>query len=1330
MRNIVLILLLLAEIKSFAQWVPVIENSQQPILDIIGTPKNNLLISNLNDNSALEKKYLKYSDDGGANWKVLPAIKYSLQNLPIGILGRQGQNIYAFSTIGILKSIDEGDSWTLKPISTNNSYFRKFSSSNKLAVFSNSDSNGNLIISEDNGETWKMVNLPTSYITGIALKSDTIFVSSQYKVLKGLKVNGVWNWQDVKIIGSGYSTDYSGIEVFPNSKTMVVSSKTNGAFFTSKDNGNSWSTTYGLINAQKLNETSTEHVYTFGKYLFLVTPKHSGKIFVSEDKGVTWRDFSAGLPKPYVTYTRIFEVPISKLYLVNDILFVTIGNSLWKRPMNEFFEDYLETPTFLKADTTNRNTHIISWLDNSEHEQGVIVEKSVDNINNFKEIGKSSANATSFTDYNQEGGKTYYYRLTTFNQTKKSRTSEVLQFKREPNYCKVEKKLVYSLGIQSPVFVSSTKGFAFCGDSDTRFLITTNDGGESWKRLNSNYNFQNSSKIVFLNSQIGFILGLFETSYISTDGGETWQRNNNKTFTKYYNQLKTKVVLSEFFINDSTGFKSDQNSNFIKTINYGKTWISAGQSFRYVQNIYFLDSKNGFINDYSSAYKTTNGGNNWSKIEFPFPISNINNLSSPDGKTIYYTGLRSSDKSSFIAISKDKGETFEIIDINLELGGQVTNICFSDGKAWLTSSKSDFYVSEDGYKTWKILSDHPNLYRVNMSFNQEWGLIGFDDYLGRDNSYNVSFMTYDGGISWKKLNLKTKGFNPYQPKVKIFDNVNAAVLSEEYILKTSDKGKTWTEIKTPFQFNIPGGRILDANFVTMKYWQIIYRKNGENDFFLYKTSDGGITWQVQPQVISPYDMLYFYDENFGFVRGNGSGLFHTTNGGNDWRKLNITLPPNSAISSIYFKNKKEGFIGAGAFNKAIILKSDNSGETWRDIKIPEEYGVLGGINKIDFLNDKIGYAITQYGSLYTSDGGNTWLKINYLDFLTKYASLYNFDESYFERGSGNAVAPIYKFSPVSAPPKPHSPNGEIDACISNTSSFFYIDDKKESSFEWKLSGGGNLVENRNQALIKWNSLGSFKLSVRAINNCGISEWQESDIKTNQSGTNPKLISGDLSPCSTKDTEYKFAIIPGETFEWKFPSNAIFQTNKETAILKAKQGIFNYKIGVVSKLKDCPSDTLYLNVQTQNIPSTPVISLKNEQLFSSSPANNQWYFEGNLIENATEQSIMPGNGTGRYSVKVSNQCGTSSSLPFYRVITGIETENLDISVFPNPTQNYLTLIVNNYSIETVIVYNILGIKLKEIENLKNIDISEFPPGQYYIKLIATNGQVLVKKIIKI
>ena len=74
------------------------------------------------------------------------------------------------------------------------------------------------------------------------------------------------------------------------------------------------------------------------------------------------------------------------------------------------------------------------------------------------------------------------------------------------------------------------------------------------------------------------------------------------------------------------------------------------------------------------------------------------------------------------------------------------------------------------------------------------------------------------------------------------------------------------------------------------------------------------------------------------------------------------------------------------------------------------------------------------------------------------------------------------------------------------------------------------------------------------------------------------------------------------------------------------------------------------------------------------------------------------------------------------------QNEMISIYPNPTSGMLTISTKDTILRTD-VYNQLGQLILESAKTTSLNLSQFDPGVYFIKIVNTNNQVLVKKIIK-
>ncbi len=86
-------------------------------------------------------------------------------------------------------------------------------------------------------------------------------------------------------------------------------------------------------------------------------------------------------------------------------------------------------------------------------------------------------------------------------------------------------------------------------------------------------------------------------------------------------------------------------------------------------------------------------------------------------------------------------------------------------------------------------------------------------------------------------------------------------------------------------------------------------------------------------------------------------------------------------------------------------------------------------------------------------------------------------------------------------------------------------------------------------------------------------------------------------------------------------------------------------------------------------------------------------------------------------------------------TGINEINksIDISVFPNPTINHITVEVMNFqnTINNLFIYDVIGNLILEKtahNNIASIDVSSFPRGLYMLEVISEKG-IVVKKFVK-
>jgi photosystem II stability/assembly factor-like uncharacterized protein len=122
----------------------------------------------------------------------------------------------------------------------------------------------------------------------------------------------------------------------------------------------------------------------------------------------------------------------------------------------------------------------------------------------------------------------------------------------------------------------------------------------------------------------------------------------------------------------------------------------------------------------------------------------------------------------------------------------------------------------------------------------------------------------------------------------------------------------------------------------------------------------------------------FVDRARGWAVGDRGVIWHTTDGGRQWRLQNSEV--DCRLASVFFLDSKTGWV-AGGFTQAytqstsgVLLRTSDGGQTWTlDRKL-----VLPAIERIGFFDPSHGWAFGRSsayfpsGAFTTQDGGRTW----------------------------------------------------------------------------------------------------------------------------------------------------------------------------------------------------------------------------------------------------------------------------------------------------------------------------------------------------------------------
>ena len=231
-----------------------------------------------------------------------------------------------------------------------------------------------------------------------------------------------------------------------------------------------------------------------------------------------------------------------------------------------------------------------------------------------------------------------------------------------------------------------------------------------------------------------------------------------------------------------------------------------------------------------------------------------------------------------------------------------------------------------------------------------------------------------------------------------------------------------------------------------------------------------------------------------------------------------------------------------------------------------------------------------------------------------------------------------------------------------------------------------------------------------------------------------ITSSNDSICSGDSLSFTSSATNVTSWLWNFgslnsPSSSTIQNPQYVVFNNVGQNV------VTLSANGCSIDTILVEVY----PATPTPTITNSglTLTSSSSTGNQWYFNNNIIPNATS-SIYLATQNGTYYVCVSSPSSCGNPCSDTIIISSVGVNELDFassfSVYPNPSKDNLTIEFSkqNNLQSSVSIVNLLGEKLYQEKFLNQskltIDIRDYPVGIYFVQIENEKGRI-TKKFIK-
>lgn len=160
-------------------------------------------------------------------------------------------------------------------------------------------------------------------------------------------------------------------------------------------------------------------------------------------------------------------------------------------------------------------------------------------------------------------------------------------------------------------------------------------------------------------------------------------------------------------------------------------------------------------------------------------------------------------------------------------------------------------------------------------------------------------------------------------------------------------------------------------------WSKKYGDNGS----VATTTNGGKTWDTYRLVSNVTGSSAAFTDINHLWLNDGNIIYHSSDGGRNWRADTLRDTISSNITSLYFLDSLTGFAGGEGL---MIFKTSDGGIHWNRVRDPDK-NIQNGLYEIhhfSFSTPLLGLAIgADYHSyvLRTTDGGLNWLTVSDLD---------------------------------------------------------------------------------------------------------------------------------------------------------------------------------------------------------------------------------------------------------------------------------------------------------------------------------------------------------------
>jgi photosystem II stability/assembly factor-like uncharacterized protein len=236
-------------------------------------------------------------------------------------------------------------------------------------------------------------------------------------------------------------------------------------------------------------------------------------------------------------------------------------------------------------------------------------------------------------------------------------------------------------------------------------------------------------------------------------------------------------------------------------------------------------------------------------------------------------------------------------------------------------------------------------------------------------TYGTVLKTTNGGLNWQVIDT---GIPVSFMSIFGIDK-DTVYTSNISLYKSTNSCTSWIDYGGLGSW---GAAVFDINFTSPKTGFII--KSGK----LYRTNDYGLNWNKVYDNVYSNGKIIFPSRDTGYVVGGGEvmcdpvacdppinfgSIIKTTNGGENWNKLNFFNDTLNIIAASFLDNN----FGYCFSSNNTIQKTEDGGLTWTTYTTGITGYIMGGL----FINKSTGFIISLNGEIYiTTNGGLSWNK--------------------------------------------------------------------------------------------------------------------------------------------------------------------------------------------------------------------------------------------------------------------------------------------------------------------------------------------------------------------